>query len=215
MKKLLSLLLVLSIALMLVGVMVSCAKEGAMAEQESEAPEGTATADEGMSMEDMPEDTVPIEPEISSMDAMTAACVETFHGTPLDMQSSFQALFGHVTQNQMEIAGPPFSVYYFEEQEWNPNDIRFDSCVPVSAPFEEQEVLKYKEFPASPAAIYIYEGSYEKMGDIYWGLGLWLEENELELQKLSFEVYLVGPGGEQPVDPEDYITKIIMPLKQE
>jgi len=125
------------------------------------------------------------------------------------MGKAFEKLYGFLMSNNIVPAGPPFSVYY----SFDPNgNTVFEVGVPVSGPFNGNEELVYKEFPAVKAVSTLYKGPYENMQPVYSELSNYIASNGFEATGTSWEVYLTDPS--QETDPKDYQTIIYFPVKE-
>ena len=124
------------------------------------------------------------------------------------MGECYGKLFQYIGANNIAPAGPVFAVYYSWEPEGN---VIFEAGVPVAEASAGAGDVTYKEYPVMKAVTTLYSGAYEAMEPVYNQLMKYMEENKLESNGSSWEVYLTDPS--MVKNPEDNKTLIYFPLK--
>ena len=149
--------------------------------------------------------------EVKEVEAAKALVIKT--SVPINeigpkMGEMYGKLFGFLEENNIEPVGPPFAVYY----EFNPEgNTTFETGIPVAQTVEGNEVISFKEFPAMKVATTIYTGAYETFIPVYEALSKYLEENKLESDGTTWEIYLTDPN--EVEDPNENQTIIYFPIK--
>lgn len=124
------------------------------------------------------------------------------------MGSMYGRLFSYVESNEIQPAGPPFTVYL----SWNPEgNVVFEAGVPVTKTEAGEDEIVYKEYPAMKVVSTLYTGAYEKMEPVYNELMEHMKTKNLEGNGTSWEIYLTDP--EEVDNPEENQTLIYFPLK--
>ena len=148
--------------------------------------------------------------EIKEVEAVKALVIKsdvTMQEIGSAMGSNYGKLFEYLQNNNIQPAGPPFSVYLSWEEGGN---VVFESGIPVSEVKEGNDEIMYKEFPGMKVLSTLYKGSYDKMEPIYHEMMDYMKTNNMEGTNSSWEIYLTDP---QTIAPEDNQTLIYFPLK--
>lgn len=124
------------------------------------------------------------------------------------MGEMFGQLFAYLQSNNIEAAGPPFSVYYSFDPEGN---TVFEAGIPVSTENKSSGDIQYKEFEATKAVSTVYTGAYENFMQVYTAIFEYMEKEGIESSGISWEVYLTPPY--EMKNPEKHITQIYFPIK--
>lgn len=104
--------------------------------------------------------------------------------------------------------GPIFSLYYDKEYQ-KVNDT--ECCIPVKAKYNKE----CKVIPGVRAVCTKHIGRYETIGNAYMAILQFLRQNGLEMDvptRLVFEKY---PRNPVKVKDDDYVTEVIIPIKEE
>lgn len=125
------------------------------------------------------------------------------------MGEIFGQLFAYLQSNNIEAAGPPFSVYYSFDPEGN---TVFEAGIPVFTENKSGGNIHYKEFEATKAVSTVYTGAYENFMQVYTAMFEYMEKEGIESVGISWEVYLTPP--EEMKDPDKSMTQIYFPIKE-
>jgi AraC family transcriptional regulator len=94
-----------------------------------------------------------------------------------------------------------------------PNCIRYDACLDISANIENEEGLEAKIIPGGKYAIFLHKGPYEKLIQTYsYIYNQWLVNSKYSLSddKTCFEIYLNRDP--RRTKPENLKTQIYIPV---
>lgn len=148
--------------------------------------------------------------EIKEVDAVKALVIKSdipMADIGTAMGSVYGQLFAYLEANNIQPAGPPFTVYL----KWDPEgNVVFESGIPVTKTESGKDEIVYKEYPAMKALSTLYKGSYDKMEPVYNELMEYMKTNNLEGDDTAWEIYLTDPG---KVAPEENQTIIYFPIK--
>lgn len=148
--------------------------------------------------------------EIKQVDAVKALVIKaevTMEEIGPAMGKIYGQIFSYVESNDIQPAGPPFTVYL----SWDPEGTTvFEAGLPVTKKEEGEDDIVYKEYPAMKAVSTLYSGAYEKMEAIYHEMMEYMKTNNLEGTNSSWEIYLTDPN---EVAPEENQTIIYFPIK--
>lgn len=123
------------------------------------------------------------------------------------MGEMFGKLTSYIDNHKIELAGPPFAVYYSYDPSGN---TMFELGYPVTSKMEGNNEIMFKEYPSTKAVTAMYKGSYDKMEPVYTALEKYITDNNLEKEGTSCEVYYTDPN---EVAPEENQTLIYYPVK--
>lgn len=123
------------------------------------------------------------------------------------MGSSFGRLMQYCGEQNVEIAGPPFSIWY----EWEGDIMVFDCALPVSEPLKPVKGIKPITTYSGKVVTVEHHGPYETTQYSWEKLGKYIAENNMETNGDPWEVYITDPG--QEPDPSKWVTKLYWPVK--
>ncbi len=149
--------------------------------------------------------------EVKEIDAQKALVIKA--DVPISaigetMGELYGKLYTYAGEKGVQFAGPPFAIYYSYDPEGN---VVFKAGVPIATEVEGEGDIHYKEFPIMKVVTTVYTGAYEEMEPVYGHIQKYMEENKLESNGTSWEVYLTDPN--QVADPSENKTIIYFPLK--
>lgn len=123
------------------------------------------------------------------------------------MEDFFTKLANYFAQNDIQMAAPPFTIYYT----WDGQQSYLAAGIPTMEPLEgEGEIVPITIEPGE-ALMAIHEGPYETMAKTYNALEQYAEIQGLELMDMAWEVYITDP--QQEPNPEQWVTNVYFPLK--
>ncbi|KGJ91936.1 transcriptional regulator with only HTH domain, AraC family [Colwellia psychrerythraea] len=95
-----------------------------------------------------------------------------------------------------------------------PELLRYEACISVEQEFSTTDDIKFKSITGGSYAVTTHIGPYQKLHETYQKFfGQWLSQSDYEsADKPCFEVYLNDP---ESTEPEDLITDIYLPLKEQ
>jgi len=122
---------------------------------------------------------------------------------PVWLGKAFGEVAAYLGRKGAGPAGPPFARYR------RAGDDRFEveAGFPATTPTSGEGDVEPSELPAGPAAVLVFEGSYDAMAAAYEALDAWVREHGSEPAGAPWEVYLTEPG----VDPPR--TEIVLPYR--
>lgn len=113
-----------------------------------------------------------------------------------------------MTQN-VEMNGPPYSAYYTSPAEVAPEDMQYEMGVPFIGIASESGKVKIKELPAQDVIYTIYEGPYNKVGQVYEILMNKIIEEGYQMVGVPVEIYLNSP---MEVSEDELLTEVQFPV---
>jgi len=132
--------------------------------------------------------------------------------TPMDsaeigriMGEAFQKLGQFVGENQIEVAGPPLSVY----RDYTDNGMTVDIGFPVAAAALGKATgeIKAGQTPSGKAIKVVHKGSYDRLRDTYGELEEHFKAEGIPMSPVCWEVYLSDPDA---TPEQDLVTEIFM-----
>ncbi len=110
------------------------------------------------------------------------------------------------------IAGKPMSLYH--DGEYREGDADIEAGFPVSKTVRTPD-LECRILPGGRAVTLMHRGPYEKLGPGYTKILAHLETKGLSMDLPTREVYHKGPGVFFRGNPNNYLTEIQIPVKQD
>ena len=133
---------------------------------------------------------------------------KTCSNDPLEISKNLgEALYevaGFMTENNIPFASRPFSLY----RGFDPNAIRFESGFFISQEDMQKTGDRAAIMPAGKALHYTHVGSYTKLGETYQSMMNHIQQNNLNLGQVTWEIYIDDPTTtpEEEVRTEIYIA---------
>ena len=148
--------------------------------------------------------TVKTHPAITAIGHRTdTSYAEIFHAIP----AGFGSVMTFLTENNVDPAGAPFTLYYQAPDGDSMGDIAM--CVPVANPIETDATTSMIEIPQGAAAVVTHQGSYDNMSESYASVAAWIEARGHRVIGPVREVYLNSPA---EVAEADLLTEILFPI---
>ncbi len=150
--------------------------------------------------------------EAKTANEIRAACI--FHnGTPAtigdDMGRLLGQLIGWLEKEGLQMAGPPFAVYYSRPEEMARGEMQFEVGVPFSGAAQEADGIKIKTFPAQTVLSAVHKGPYSRIGSVYAALMEYATKNEYEVIGAPMELWLNNP---MEVAESELLTEVRFPV---
>ncbi|MBP1042289.1 GyrI-like domain-containing protein [Vagococcus sp. BWB3-3] len=90
---------------------------------------------------------------------------------------------------------------------------KVELCLPTRE-VSSNPAVQIKKIPATRALSVVHIGSYDTLLKAYQAIEAYALEQQFQLDSHFREVYLKGPGMIWQGKPEDYVTEIIIPIKE-
>ncbi|MDZ7815803.1 MAG: GyrI-like domain-containing protein [Planctomycetota bacterium] len=137
--------------------------------------------------------------------------------TMANLSSNFGELFQWFVITQTEIHGPNTAIFFttptrFERKD-DQNKLMYYVGIPVADDTIGSGKGKRLELDSTRAACTLHRGSYTQINDSYARLLKWMNSEGLESKGLFREVYIRGPGPNDPGLPSKWITEVRIPIK--
>jgi AraC family transcriptional regulator len=150
--------------------------------------------------------------EAKMADEMRAACV--FHKGAVgaigdDMGQLLGELMEWVTKGGLQMAGPPFAVYYSSPEEMARGEIQFEVGIPFVGEAQGEGKIQIKTFPAQHVLSAIHKGPYSQIAPVYAALMEYATKNEYEVIGAPMEVWLTNP---MEVAESELLTEVRFPV---
>ncbi len=146
--------------------------------------------------------------EIKNIESVTAATMR-YNGPMSEATKYFPNVFKSIKGKSN---GAPFFCYYNVDQKTGVGEMEL--CVPTAETPNRMGVT-IKEFPKIKALFFTHIGSYSNLPKTYEMIFKYIHENNIKIQTPWREVFIKGPGMLIKGNPDNYITEIIFPLKEE
>lgn len=127
------------------------------------------------------------------------------------VSDGFMTLGMWMAENKLTANGPPFAIYFENPKNVkSPNELTTKVGFPVAADVKGSDVVKVETFPEHLAAVVQYEGPYDQAGPIWNALEKWLLEKGYVVSGAPSEVYLRGMN--ETKNPAEFLTEIRQPV---
>ena len=108
----------------------------------------------------------------------------------------------------IEPSGPPFARFLA----FHPDDTgELEAGITIPDAVAGEGCVEASELPSGEAAVVIYTGAYDQIGEAHMALGAWVRENRRETAGPSWESYITDPGSEP--DPAKWQTEVFWPIR--
>ncbi len=143
---------------------------------------------------------------------MRAACV--FHKGAVaaigdDMGRLLGELMEWVMKGGLQMAGPPFAVYYSSPEEMARGEIQFEVGIPVTGEAQGEDNIQIKTFPAQNVLSAIHKGPYSQIAPVYAALMEYATKKEYEVTGAPMELWLTNP---MEVAESELLTEVRFPV---
>ncbi|SCG84876.1 GyrI-like domain-containing protein [Methanobacterium congolense] len=116
---------------------------------------------------------------------------------------------GWVMSKNLQVAGPPFGVYYTSPQDVSPDEMEFEVGMPFEGEAEGKGNVRVKNVAAHHVLSVMYKGPYSEVGNVYAAVMEYAVKNQYEPAGAPMEIYLNSP---QEVPEEELLTEIQFPV---
>lgn len=127
---------------------------------------------------------------------------------PQELGKAYGTISQYLGQLGEQPAGAPYAAYF----NWDMSNLEIEIGFSVSSSLPAKDNIQSGEIPAGRYARCIYTGPYNKIEPAYNALTAWVKENGCEATGVAYEFYLNDPG---EVSPDDLMTQIVFPLKED
>jgi DNA-binding transcriptional MerR regulator len=119
----------------------------------------------------------------------------------------FETLYAHVFAHTQKV-GPATTLYHDDDEN---KPVVIEACLPVLESIPSSHSVAVYDLPAvETTACLVHQGSFEKLGQAYQSLMVWLEQHAFEIAGPAREVYLhFDPQGNK----DDTVTEIQLPIR--
>jgi effector-binding domain-containing protein len=145
-------------------------------------------------------------------DEMRAACI--FHKGAVaaiadDMGQILREVIEWVMKRGLQMAGPPFAVYYSSQEDMARGEMQFDVGIPFIGDAQGEGKIQIKTFPAQEVLSAIHKGPYSQIAPVYAALMEYAAQNDYEVTGAPMELYLTNP---MEVAESDVLTEVRFPI---
>jgi len=150
--------------------------------------------------------------EAKMADEMRAACISHSGAVSAigdDMARLLRLAIEWVMKGGLQIAGPPFAVYYSSPEDMARGEMLFDVGIPFIGEAQGEGDVEIKTFPAREVLSAIHKGSYSQIAPVYAALMEYAEQNGYEVTGAPMELYLANP---MEVAENDLLTEVRLPV---
>jgi effector-binding domain-containing protein len=150
--------------------------------------------------------------EAKMADEMRAACI--FHrGAVAAIGDDMGRLLGEVIEwvmkRGLQMAGPPFAIYYSSPEDMARGEMEFDVGIPFIGEARGEGKIEIKKFPAHEVLSAIHKGPPNQIAPVYAALMEHATQNDYEVTGAPMELYLTNPT---EVAESDLLTEVRFPV---
>ncbi len=153
-----------------------------------------------------------VQTEVKMVEEMRAACI--FHKGAVaaigdDMGRLIGELMEWVTKEGLQVAGPPFAVYYSSPEEMARGEMQFEVGIAFIGEAREGGNIHIKTFPAQNVLSTIHKGPYNQIASVYAALMEYATKNGYEVIGPPMELWLTNP---MEVAESELLTEVRFPV---
>ena len=150
--------------------------------------------------------------EAKMAEEMRAACL--FHKGAVaaigdDMGRLLGELMEWVMKGGVQMAGPPFAVYYSSPEDMARGEMQFEVGIPFIGKAQGEDNIQIRTFPAQNVLSAIHKGPYSQIAPVYAALMEYATKNEYEVTGAPMELYLTNP---MEVAESELLTEVRFPV---
>lgn len=131
-----------------------------------------------------------------------------YKGPVEDMGNLINELSAWAEDNEIQIAGPPFAIYYTMPQE-NTEEVTYDIGMPVTGEVMGNDKIVIATIPEHKVISAIYKGPYSELPDVYQAMVEFVMMNKYDVIGSPKEVYYNSP---EDVSASELLTEIQFPV---
>jgi effector-binding domain-containing protein len=146
--------------------------------------------------------------ELGPQPTLAIRTTTSIKNLPQELGRAYGAIGQYLGQLGEQPAGAPYAAYL----SWGKGDFEVEIGFPVSKALPEKGEIKAAELPSGKLAQCLYTGPYNKIEPAYNALDQWIKENGFETTGVAYEFYL---NDTNEVPPEELLTQIVFPLKED
>lgn len=132
-----------------------------------------------------------------------------YKGPVEDMGGLIGEIVDWMVEQDVEMSGPPYSVYYTSPKEVAPGDMQYEMGVPFLGEASEQGKVKIKDMPAQDVLYALHKGPYNEVGLVYEVLMNKIMEDGYQMVGAPIEIYFNSP---MEVSEDELLTEIQFPV---
>jgi len=145
-------------------------------------------------------------PAFSAVLIMTKANMEEMQNA---MAQNYAKLMSFIQEKGLEMTGFPFTLYHSWDSAGN---TVFEAGIPINkAPKKTNSDITFREIKSFKALKIIHWGPYEELMQTYEKMMTYMEENGLEMNGPTLEIYATDP--QQEPDMSKWETQIFIPVQ--
>jgi len=114
-----------------------------------------------------------------------------------------------VMKGGLQMAGPPFAVYYSSPEDMARGEMQFDVGIPFTGEAQGEGKIQIKTFPEHEVLSAIHKGPYNQIAPVYAALMEHAAQNDYEVTGAPMELYLTNP---MEVAESDLLTEVRFPV---
>jgi len=153
-----------------------------------------------------------VQTELKMVEEMRAACIFNKGAVAAigdDMGRLIGELMEWVMKEGLQVAGPPFAVYYSSPEEMARGEMQFEVGIPFIGEVQARDNIQIKTFPAQNVLSTIHKGPYNQIASVYAALMEYATKNEFEVIGPPMELWLTNP---MEVAESELLTEIRFPV---
>ncbi len=153
-----------------------------------------------------------VQTEVKIVEEMRAACI--FHKGSVaairdDMGCILDELMGWVMKRDVNMAGPPFAIYYSSPEDMARGEMQFEVGIQVTGEPKGEANIQIKTFPTQNVLSAMHKGPYSQIAPIYAELMEYATKNGYEVIGAPMELYLTNP---MEVAESELLTEVRFPI---
>lgn len=129
-------------------------------------------------------------------------------GPPEDMGKLMHELSAWAEDNEIQVSGPPFAIYYSMPQD-NAEEVTYDIGIPVAGEVLGNEKIVIATIPEHKVVSATYKGPYSDLPDVYKAMVEFVMMNKYDVIGSPKEVYYNSP---EDVSASELLTEVQFPV---
>lgn len=124
----------------------------------------------------------------------------------------WEILRNETKEQKIVFADPSYSLATYYEEGYKEHDVDTEIQIAVKGSYKNTEHVIFKTVPSVQVASATYQGSYDKITQVFEAVANWMKDNSYEIAGPMLTIYHVSPA--QTQNPDELVTEICFPLKK-
>lgn len=158
------------------------------------------------------ENTMEYNITIKTLSERKAACVRMTIPKYEQEGLLWQTLLTETEPLHIQEDDPCYCCAIFHDKEFKEADVDVEVQKTVKGNYPDTEHVHFKTLPPVMVASVMYNGAYDRLGEVYAAAAAWIEDNGYVYDGPLFNIYHISPHETQ--NSEEFVTEVCYPVRK-